>query len=81
MKCKEETLKSKQNFLLMTDQPMTPIVGNRAFNAPSFVPSCGSADDRLCDVMQSRVAPQCVSASTFLDQPTQQVAAGTQLTE
>lgn len=75
MKCKEETLKSKQNFLLMTGQLMMPIVGNGAPNAPSFVPSCGSAADRLYDVMHRRAAPQCVSASPFLNQPTQQGAA------
>jgi hypothetical protein len=52
MKCKEETLKSKLNFLLMIGQPMMPIAGNHAPNAPSVVPSCGSAADRLYDVMQ-----------------------------
>jgi len=53
---------------------MTPIVANREPNAPSFVPSCDSAVDRLYGVTQRRVAPQCVSASPFLNQPTQQGA-------
>lgn len=51
----------------MIGQPMMTIVGNRATNAP-----CGSEADGLYDVTQRRVAPQCVSASPFLNEPTQQ---------
>ena len=37
MKCEEETWKSKQNFWLMTGQPMMPIVGGQSCTECAFI--------------------------------------------